>query len=65
MFGAFGKYVAESGGPHVLNEAHVVEKGSLNSFLTGKSYKRSKRSHQLLALGKEILHFQAFLKIKR
>ena len=26
MFGAFGKYVAELGGPHVLNEGHVVEK---------------------------------------
>ncbi|XP_057304270.1 uncharacterized protein LOC130641476 [Hydractinia symbiolongicarpus] len=42
MFSAFGKYIAESGGPHILNEAGVIEKGSLKSFLLGKCYKRSK-----------------------
>ncbi|XP_057306368.1 uncharacterized protein LOC130644684 [Hydractinia symbiolongicarpus] len=61
MFSASGKYIAESGGPHILNEAGVIEKGSLKSFLLGKCYKRSKRCHQILALAMEILHFQYFL----
>ena len=44
-FSMFGKYLEESGGPHILNETHVIEKGSLKSFLSGKSYNRCKRSH--------------------
>jgi hypothetical protein len=64
LFGAFGKYLAESGGPHILNEAGVIEKGSIKSFLSGKSYKRSKRCHQRLALAMEILHFTFFLETK-
>jgi hypothetical protein len=64
LFVAFGKYVAESGGPHILNEAGVIEKGSIKSFLSGKSYKRSKRCHQRLALAMEILHFTFFLETK-
>ena len=56
-----GKYLAESGGPHILNETHVIEKGSLKSFLSGKSYNRCKRSHQLLEVAMEILQIQAFV----
>ena len=56
-----GKYLAESGGSHILNETHVIEKGSLKSFLSGKSYNRCKRSHQLLEAAMEILHVQAFV----
>ena len=40
FFSMLGKYLAESGGPHILNETHVIEKGSLKSFLPGKSYKK-------------------------
>ena len=57
VLGVCGKYIDCSGVPHILN----VEKGSMNSFLTGKNYKRSKRAHQLLALAFEILHFKFFL----
>ena len=64
-FCIFGKYIAESGGPYILNECHVVEKGSLKSFLSGKGYKRSKRVHQLLALAMEILHFKSFLQTQQ
>ena len=64
MFGATGKYIAESGAKHLLNETHVIEKGSLNGFLHGKNYNRCKRSHQLLALALEIKHFKAFLASK-
>ena len=31
FFSMLGKYLAESGGPHILNETHVIEKGSLKS----------------------------------
>ena len=61
FFSMLGKYLAESGGSHILNETHVIEKGSLKSFLSGKSYNRCKRSHQLLEAAMEILHIQAFL----
>ena len=61
MFSVIGKYIAESGGPYLLNECHIIEKGSLNSFLSGKGYERSKRVNQLLlALAMEVLHFRAF-----
>ena len=56
-----GKYLAESGGSHILNETHVIEKGSLKSFLSGKSYNRCKRSHQLLEVAMEILQIQTFV----
>ena len=59
-FGVLGKFIADSGGPYVLNESHLIEQGSLPSFLSGKAYKRSKRLHQLLALAMEILHFNSF-----
>ena len=54
FFSVLGKYLAELGGPHILNETHVIEKGSLKSFLSGKSYNRCKRSHQLLGAAMEI-----------
>ena len=60
FFSAIGKYISESGGPHLLTESGVIENGSLTSFLLGKSYKRSKRIHQLLALAMEIQHFNSF-----
>lgn len=60
FFGVIGKYIAESGGPYLLNECHIIEKGSLPSFLSGKGYKRNKRVHQLLALAMETLHFKSF-----
>ena len=61
FFSMLGKYLAESGGSHVLNETHIIEKGSLKSFLSGKSYNRCKRSHQLLEAVMEILHDQVFV----
>ena len=33
FFSMLGKYLTESGEPHILNETHVIEKGSLKSFL--------------------------------
>ena len=61
FFSMRGKYLAESGGPHILSETHVIEKGSLKSFLSVKSDNRCKRSHQLLEAAMEILHVQVFV----
>ena len=38
FFSVLEKYLEQSGEPHILNETHVIEKGSLKSFLSGKSY---------------------------
>ena len=38
LFKALGKFVGESGGPHVLLEAKVLAKGSIRSFLEGTNY---------------------------
>ena len=61
MLKAVGSYIAESGGPHVLNECEVLAKGSAQSFQSGKSYKRCKKIHKLLALAMETLHFNLFI----
>ena len=57
----FGKHIAVSGGPDILNECHIIEKGSQISFISGKRYKRTKRVRQLLALAMEVPQFQSFL----
>ena len=36
MFSVIGKYISESGGPNLLNYCHIIEQGSLTSFLSGK-----------------------------
>ena len=61
FFSMLGKYLAESGGSHILNETHVIEKGSLKSFLSGKSYNRCKRSHLVTEAAMEILYVQTFV----
>ena len=60
-----GKYGQETT-PYLdtFHAVHIIEKGSLKSFISGKGYKRTKRAHQLLALAMEILHFQSFLESK-
>ena len=60
FFSVIGKYISESGRPHLLTESGIIENGSLTSFLLGKSYKRSKRIHQLLPLAMEVQHFNSF-----
>ena len=64
LLGVLGKYLDASGGPFILNECHIIEKGSMNSFISGKNYKRGIRAHSLLSLSMEILHFKQFLKSK-
>ena len=61
FFAVIGKYIAESGGPYILSDCHIIEQGSLNGFLSGKSYSRCRRVHQILSISFEILHFRLFL----
>ena len=60
FFSVIGKHISESGRPHLLTESGIIENRSLTSFLLGKSYKKSKRIYQLLALAMEIEHFNSF-----
>ena len=55
-FTIFGKYIAESGSPDILNECLIIGK----SFISGKGCKWTKRAHQLLRLAIEVLHFYLF-----
>ena len=59
-FSVLGKFISESDGPHLLNQSGIIENGSPTFFLLGKSYKRSKRIHQLLALVMEFQNFNSF-----
>ena len=61
FFSMLGKYLAESGGPHILNETHVIKKGYLKPFRSYKSYNRCKRSYQLLGVAMKILNVQLAL----
>ena len=60
FFSMMGKFIAELGGPYILYETQILQKGSLKGFLKGKSYNRGKRVHQLPGLAMEIQHFQSF-----
>ena len=49
---------------HALQEAGLIQKFSLKSFIMVKAYNRCKRIHQLFAAALEILHMQEFLSRK-
>jgi hypothetical protein len=61
-FKAVGKYISESGLPHILTESGVLAQGSVQGFLNGTNFNRNKRIHPMLALALSTLHFQAFMK---
>ena len=61
-FKGVGKFMAESGLPHILTESGVLAQGSLRGFLNGTNFNRNKRIHPLLAAALLKLHFKSFLK---
>lgn len=61
-FKAIGKFICESGLPHILTESGVLAQGSLRGFLNGTNFNRSKRIHPMLAVALSILHFRSFMK---
>ena len=60
LFHAYGQFIAESDGSHILNECLAPAKGSTLSFQIGKNFKRCKCMHEILALSMEKLHFEPF-----
>ena len=62
FFKAVGKFISESGLPHILTESGVLAQGSLRGFLNGTNFNRNKRIHPMLAVALETLHFESFLK---
>ena len=61
FFEALKKIVRESGGPYVLQEAGVLAKASIRSFLEGTNYKRCKSFHEVLAVASEVLLYEQYL----
>lgn len=61
-FKAVGKYIAESGQPHILTESGVLAQGLLRGFLNGTNFNRNKQIHPLLSAALFELHFESFLK---
>ena len=59
-FKALGKIISESGGPSLLQECQV----SIKSFLSGLSYNKCKRLHEILATAFEVMHFKTFLDLQ-
>ena len=57
-----GEHSNYLGVPYPLMESGVLKKGSTNGFIRGESYNRGKRTHQLLSVLMQILHFREFLK---
>ena len=61
FFSMLGNYLAESGGSHILNETHVIEKGSLKSFPYQVNLTTGAKDLINYMKQQEILHFQAFV----
>ena len=59
-FKALGKIISESGGPYLLQECDL----STKSFLSGLSYNKCKRFHEILSVAFEVMHFKAFIDIQ-
>lgn len=59
FFKAVGKFISESGLPHILTESGVL---APLGFLNGTNFNRNKRIHPMLAVALETLHFESFLK---
>ena len=59
-FKALGKMISESGGPFLLQECQV----SIKSFLSGLSYSKCERLHEILSTAFEVMHFKTFLDLQ-
>ena len=61
IFSIFGKIIAESGGPDILNECEVLAEISWSSFYKRTNYNQWKHMHEPLSLAMQILYFERFL----
>ena len=62
-FNAMWKYIAESGGPFILNESGVLASVSLTGFIKGKHYNRCKLIHMLFSAALQVLRLKEFVKL--
>lgn len=61
-FHGIGIFITDSGLTDVLVDCEIIASGSVNGVISGKHFNRCKRVHTLVALGLQVLHFEAFLK---
>ena len=56
FFKVLVKIIAQSGGPYILKQCGI----SIKSLISGLSYNKCKRMHEVLAAAFEVLHFERF-----
>ena len=56
FFKVLVKKIAQSGGPYILKQCGI----SIKSLISGLSYNKCKRMHEVLAAAFEVLHFERF-----
>lgn len=61
-FKAIGKFISDCGLMNVAVESRIVASGSVDSFISGKHFKRCKQLHPLMALVLGNFTFSIFLK---
>ncbi|CAH0563094.1 unnamed protein product [Brassicogethes aeneus] len=59
FFKAVGTFIDECGLSHMMIESKIIASGSVNGIIDGKHFNRCKRLHPLMALGLQMLHFDA------
>ena len=57
FFKVLGKIIVESRGPYIIEACGIC----IKSFISGLSYNKCKRMHEILAAAFEALHFERFL----
>lgn len=60
-FKAVGKYIDSSGIPQLLINCGLLAEGSMNGFISGSNFNRSKNLHMVASTSLKALHFRAFL----
>lgn len=59
---AVGKFIDNCGLTIIMVNTEIVANGSVNGFITGKSFNRCKRLHPVITLALKMLHFERFVR---
>lgn len=65
LFKAIGKVINEWGLTNIMVKSKLLAIGSVKGFVSGKHYNRCKRLHPLVSLALQMLHMEAFIKVKK
>lgn len=60
-YNAIGTFIDGCGLTEVAVDCELLASGSINGILSGKHFNRCKKVHTIMALGLQILHFEAFM----